>query len=188
MAHVGDRQTAAAENGDGHTGEAKTHTFFLVLCLASVFAEIGKGRRGALVEGVERLRERGWATDTQGAGDAVESDAHDEVEPDDIGVHVVCELVDGVLEVDVAALERRGERDDVLGEGLAVLFFCGGLRLCAAVGCGGEGDDVGEGGAGGVGGEMLVAGEEGGREVGQCGVEVGREGRGGGGGDHLGRI
>lgn len=43
------------------------------------------------------------------------------------------------------------------------------------MGGGGEGDDVGEGGVGRVCGEMLVPGEEGGREMGQCGVEVWRE-------------
>lgn len=61
MTHVGDRQASAAENSDGHTGEAETHTFFLILCFTRLFAEIGEGRRGRLVEGVERLRKRGWA-------------------------------------------------------------------------------------------------------------------------------
>lgn len=56
------------------------------------------------------------------------------------------------------------------------------------MGCGGERDDMGEGGVDGVRGEVLVAGEEGGREMRERGVEVGREGRGGGGGDDLGRI
>lgn len=105
MAHVRDRQTSAAEDGYGHTGEAKTHTVFLILCFASLSAETGKGGRGRLVERVERLRERGWAVDAQGARDAVECDAHDEIEPHDIGVHLVCELLDGVLDIDVAALE-----------------------------------------------------------------------------------
>lgn len=53
MTHVGDGQTAAAEDGYGHTGKTESHTFLVLLCFASFFAETGQGGRGGLVEGVE---------------------------------------------------------------------------------------------------------------------------------------